>query len=168
MPSLNSPRPLGSWLLDPLAAPSSGPSILQKIVQSRAGGRRPRHFRNMTLGSPTAKFDSRHGNISTALRVVGDSVPAVATIRFTTHGGNIVIELVSQNLRLTSGRLRLVYGFLSDIALQVSKSPSRMVHIDAYSQSGKFKTHLSISVSEYPKRGSCARILLSSPLSSVD
>jgi len=101
----------GSWLLDPLAALSSGPSVLQTIVQSRAGGRRPRRFRNMTVGSPTAKFDSRHGSISTVLRVVGDSVPAVATIRCTTRSGNIVLELVT-------------------------KSPSRMVHIDAYSRSG--------------------------------
>ena len=116
----------GSWLLDPLAAPSSGPSILQTIVQSRAGGRRPRRSRNVTLGAPTAKFDSRHGNISAALRVVGDpGVPAVATIRSTTRSGNIVLELVSQNLRLTSGSCDLsTYGFLSDTRYR-SPSPLR-------------------------------------------
>jgi hypothetical protein len=66
----------------------------------------------MTLGTPTAKLDSRHGNISAALRVVGESaITATATIRATTRSGNIVLELVS-------------------------KSPTRMVHFDAYSQSG--------------------------------
>ncbi len=94
MHNLNLRRSLGSWLLDPLALQSSGPSILQTIVQHRAG-RRPRPFRNMTLGTPTAKFDSRHGNISAALRVVGESVmTATATIRTTTRSGNIVLELV--------------------------------------------------------------------------
>jgi len=94
--NLNSTRSLlGSWLLDPLAPPSSGTSILQTIVQHRAG-RRPRRFRNMTLGTATAKLDSRHGNISAALRVVGESaITATATIRTTTRSGNIVLELVS-------------------------------------------------------------------------
>ena len=95
MLNLNLRCSLGSWLLDPLAAPSSGPSILQTLVQSRAG-RRPRRVRNMTLGAPTARLDSRHGNIYAALRVVGESVPATATIRSTTRSGNIVLELVSQ------------------------------------------------------------------------
>ena len=160
MPSLNSRLPLGSWLVDPLVAPSSGPSMLQTIVQSRAGGRRPRRFRNMTLGTPTARFDSRHGNISAAIRVVGDSgMPAIATIRSTTRSGNIVLELVSQKSQIDkwqplAGRDLSTYGFLFGIALQVSKSPSRMVHVDAYSRSGKFKTHLSIKCISISKTGS--------------
>jgi len=101
----------GSWLLDPLAAQSSAPSILQALIDNRVG-RRPRRFHNMTMGAPTAKLDSRHGNISAALRVVGESaMPAIATVRSTTRSGNIVLELVS-------------------------KSPSRTVHFDAYSRSG--------------------------------
>jgi len=101
----------GSWLLDPLAPQPSGPSILQTVVQHRAG-RRPRRFRNMILGTTTAKLDSRHGDISAALRVVGESaMTATATIRTTTRSGNIVLELVS-------------------------KSPTRTVHFDAYSRSG--------------------------------
>jgi len=103
----------GSWLLDPLAAQSSERSILQALVETRAG-RRPRRFHNMTVGAPTAKLDSRHGNISATLRVVqaGESAaPATATIRSTTRNGNIVLELVS-------------------------KSPSRIVHFDAYSRTG--------------------------------
>lgn len=89
-------RSLGSWLLDPLAPLSLGTSILQTVVQHRVGGRRPRRLRNMTLGTATAKFDSRHGNISATLRVVGESaVTATATIRATTRSGNIVLELVS-------------------------------------------------------------------------
>ncbi|KAH9967481.1 hypothetical protein BC827DRAFT_1264286 [Russula dissimulans] len=102
----------GSWLLDPLAAQTSVPSIFQTIVEHRVGGRRQRRFRNATMGAPTAKFDSRHGNISASLRVVGESpMPATATIQSATHGGNIVLELVS-------------------------KSPMRMVHFDAYSRTG--------------------------------
>jgi hypothetical protein len=133
MPNPNLHRSLGSWLLDPLIAPSSGPSILQTIVQHRAE-RRPRGFRNMTLGAPTAKLDSRHGNISAALRVVGESaMPATATVRSTTRSGNIVLELVSQSA--TCPRCPCL-----TIAIQVSKSPTRMVHFDAYSRSGKFKT----------------------------
>jgi len=101
----------GSWLLDPLAPQSSETSIFQTIVQHRVG-RRPRRSRNMTLGTATAKLDSRHGNISAALRVVGESpTTATATIRVTTRSGNIVLELIS-------------------------KSPTRMVHFDAYSRSG--------------------------------
>jgi hypothetical protein len=135
MPNLNLHRFLGSWLLDPLIAPSSGPSILQTIVQHRAG-RRPRRFRNMTLGAPTAKLDSRHGNISAALRVVAESpMPATATIRTTTRSGNIVLELVSQSRAATCQRCTCL-----TFAIQVSKSPTRMVHFDAYSRSGKFKT----------------------------
>ena len=92
---LTVPRSLGSWLLDPLAPQSSGTSILQTIIQHRAG-RRQRRSRNMTLGTATAKLDSRHGNISAALRVVGESaMTATATIRATTRSGNIVLELVS-------------------------------------------------------------------------
>jgi len=101
----------GSWLLDPLAPQSSDRSLLQVLVESRAG-RRPRRFHNMTMGTPTAKLDSRRGNIFATLRVVGESaVPATATIRSTTQNGNIVLELVS-------------------------KSPSRTVNFDAYSRSG--------------------------------
>jgi hypothetical protein len=101
----------GSWLLDPLAAQSSQRSLLQSLVAGRAG-RRPRRFHNMTVGAPTAKLDSRHGNIFATLRVVGDSgVPATATIRSTTRNSNIVLELVS-------------------------KSPSRTVNFDAYSRTG--------------------------------
>jgi hypothetical protein len=92
----------GSWLLDPLVALSSGPSILQTIVQHRAG-RRPRRARNMTLGAPTARLDSRHGSISAVLRVVAESAtPATATIRSTTRSGNIVLELVSQACNLST------------------------------------------------------------------
>ncbi|KAI9510510.1 hypothetical protein F5148DRAFT_571172 [Russula earlei] len=103
----------GSWLLDPLAPQSSSPSIVEKIVENRvAGGRRSRRVRNLLSGAPTAKLDSRHGNISAAFRVVGESVmPANATIRSTTRSGNIVLELVS-------------------------KSPTRTVHFDAYSRTG--------------------------------
>ncbi|KAI0251801.1 hypothetical protein BJV78DRAFT_409222 [Lactifluus subvellereus] len=101
----------GSWLLDPLAAQTSAPSILQALVENRAG-RRPRRFRNMTMGAPTARLDSRHGNISATIRVVGESaMPVTATIRSATRSSNIVLELVS-------------------------KSPSRTVHFDAYSRSG--------------------------------
>ncbi|KAI9464440.1 hypothetical protein BJY52DRAFT_1184186 [Lactarius psammicola] len=101
----------GSWLLDPLAAQSSNHSLLQVLVENRAG-RRPRRFHNMTVGAPTAKLDSRRGNIFATLRVVGEStVPATATIRSTTRTGNVVLELVS-------------------------KSPSRTVHFDAYSRTG--------------------------------
>jgi len=101
----------GSWLLDPLAAQPSGSSILQTIVRHHLG-RRPRGFRNMTMGAPTAKLSSRHGNISAAFRVVGESaIPATATIHSTTRSGNIVLELVS-------------------------KSPVRTVHFDAYSRMG--------------------------------
>jgi len=101
----------GSWLLDPLAPRSARPSVLRSIVQYRIGGS-PHGFRNMTLGRPTAKLDSRRGNISATLRVVGGAdTTATATIRATTRSGNIVLELVS-------------------------KSPSRIVHFDAYSQSG--------------------------------
>lgn len=79
-----------------MAGQSSTPSILQAIVENRVGGRRPRRFRDMTMGAPTAKLDSRHGNISATLRVVGESaMPATATIRSTTRSGNIVLELVS-------------------------------------------------------------------------
>jgi hypothetical protein len=85
----------GSWLLDPLAPQSSGTPILQTIVQHRAG-RKQRRSRNMTPGTATAKLDSRHGNISAALSVVGNSpMTATATIRATTRSGNIVLELVS-------------------------------------------------------------------------
>jgi hypothetical protein len=50
----------------------------------------------MTPGTATAKLDSRHGNISAALSVVGNSpMTATATIRATTRSGNIVLELVS-------------------------------------------------------------------------
>jgi len=107
----------GSWLLDPLAAQPSGPSILQTIAENRVG-RRPRRLRNLNvimgtpMGTPTAKLDSRHGNISASLRIVGESaIPATATIHSTTRSGNIVLELVS-------------------------KSPTRMVNLDAYSRSG--------------------------------
>jgi len=101
----------GSWVLDPLAPQSSDRSLLQAFVEHRAG-RRPRRFHNMTVGSPTAKLDSRRGNIFATLRVVGESpVPATATIRSTTHNGNIVLELVS-------------------------KAPSRAVNFDAYSREG--------------------------------
>lgn len=141
----------GSWLLDPLAAQTSTPSILQTLVENRAG-RRPRRFRNMTImGTPTAKLDSRHGNISAAFRVVGESaMPAIATIRSSTRSGNIVLELVSQSatcqcyLRLTS-------------RVQVSKSPTRVVHFDASSRTGKSKTRLSIDVFGHPKSGLCLR-----------
>ena len=147
--NLNRRCSLGSWLLDPLAALSSGPSILQTIVQHRAG-RRPRRARNMTLGAPTARLDSRHGSISAVLRMVAESpTPATATIRSTTRSGNIVLELVSQS------RIDCDLSTLP-LAVQVSKSPTRMVHFDAYSRSGKFKTQLFISVSEYPKRGLCS------------
>lgn len=149
MRNLNRRCSLGSWLLDPLAALSSGPSILQTVVQHRAG-RRPRRARNMTLGAPTARLDSRHGSISAVLRVVAESAtPATATIRSTTRSGNIVLELVSQS-RIDCDLSTLP---LADIMVQVSKSPTRTVHFDAYSRSGKFKTQLFISVSEYPKRG---------------
>ena len=152
MRNLNRRCSLGSWLLDPLAALSSGPSILQTVVQHRAG-RRPRRARNMTLGAPTARLDSRHGSISAVLRVVAESAtPATATIRSTTRSGNIVLELVSQS-RIDCDLSTLP---LADIMVQVSKSPSRTVHFDAYSRSGKFKTQLFISVSEYPKRGLCS------------
>jgi hypothetical protein len=101
----------GSWLLDPLAPQSSDQSLLQAFVEHRAG-RRPRRFHNMTVGTPTAKLDSRRGNIFATFRVVGESpVPATATIRSTTHNGNIVLELVS-------------------------KPPSRTVNFDAYSRTG--------------------------------
>ncbi|KAH9004503.1 hypothetical protein EDB86DRAFT_1949935 [Lactarius hatsudake] len=101
----------GSWLLDPLAAQSTNQSLLQLLVENRAG-RRPRRFHNMTAGAPTAKLDSRRGNIFATLRVEGElSVPATATIRSTTRTGNIVLELVY-------------------------KSPSRTVNFDAYSRTG--------------------------------
>jgi hypothetical protein len=103
----------GSWLLDPLAAQPSGPSILQTLAENRVG-RRPRRVRNLNviMGTPTAKFDSRHGNISASLRIVGESaIPATATINSTTRSGNIVLELVS-------------------------KSTTRTVQFDAYSRSG--------------------------------
>jgi len=97
LPNLNSRRSIGSWLLDPLISQSSGLSIMQTITQHRAG-RRPRRFRNATLEATTAKLDSRHGNISAAFRVVGESAMfATATIRSTTRSGNIVLELVSQS-----------------------------------------------------------------------
>ena len=48
----------------------------------------------MTVGAPTAKLDSRHGHIFATLQVVGESIPATATIRCTTRTGNIVLELV--------------------------------------------------------------------------
>jgi hypothetical protein len=96
MSILTHAHPPGSWLLDPLAAQSSQRSLLQSLVAGRAG-RRPRRFHNMTVGAPTAKLDSRHGNIFATLRVVGDSgVPATATIRSTTRNSNIVLELVRQ------------------------------------------------------------------------
>jgi len=105
------PSSPGSWLLDPLAPQSSDRSLLQAFVEHRAG-RRPRRFHNMTVGTPTAKLDSRRGNIFATLRVAGESaVPATATIRSTTHNGNIVLELVS-------------------------KAPSRTVNFDAYSRTG--------------------------------
>jgi hypothetical protein len=101
----------GTWLLDPLAPQSSDQSLLQAFVDRRAG-RRPRRFHNMTVTSPTAKLDSRRGNIFATFRILGESaVPATATIRSTTHNGNIVLELVS-------------------------KPPSRTVNFDAYSRTG--------------------------------
>ncbi|KAI0272348.1 hypothetical protein BC834DRAFT_840677 [Gloeopeniophorella convolvens] len=101
----------GSWLLDPLAASASTPSIMQTIMDGRTG-RRPRRFRNVTSGAPTAKLDSRRGNIAATFRVAGESAtPATATIRSTTRSGNIVLELVS-------------------------KASTRSVHIDAYSRQG--------------------------------
>ncbi|KAH9000103.1 hypothetical protein EDB92DRAFT_1812530 [Lactarius akahatsu] len=101
----------GSWLLDPLAAQSTNQSLLQLLVENRAG-RRPRRFHNITTGAPTAKLDSRRGNIFATLRVEGElAVPATATIRSTTRTGNIVLELVY-------------------------KSPSRTVNFDAYSRTG--------------------------------
>ena len=70
--------------------------MLQALVERRAG-RRPHRFHNMTVGAPTAKLDSRHGNIFATLRVVGESaVLATATIRATTRNSNIVLELVRQ------------------------------------------------------------------------
>ena len=55
----------------------------------------------MTMGTPTAKLDSRRGNIFATLRVVGESAAlATATIRSTTHNGNIVLELVRQFILL--------------------------------------------------------------------
>ena len=94
------PSSPGSWLLDPLAPQSSDRSLLQAFVEHRAG-RRPRRFHNMTVGTPTAKLDSRRGNIFATLRVAGESaVPATATIRSTTHNGNIVLELVRQFILL--------------------------------------------------------------------
>jgi len=101
----------GSWLLDPLAAPSSGSSILQAIVATSTE-RRPRRLRNITMGAPTGKFTSRLGNISASFRVVAQAAtPATATIQATTRSGNIIMELVS-------------------------KSPTRTVHFDAYSRMG--------------------------------
>jgi len=101
----------GVWLLDPLAPQSTDRSILQILVDRRAG-RRPRRFHNMTTGAPTAKLDSRRGNIFATFQVVGESaIPATATIRSTTHDGNIVLELVS-------------------------KAPSRTINVDAYSRTG--------------------------------
>jgi hypothetical protein len=94
LPTLNLHRSLGSWLLDPLAPQSSGTNILQAVMQHR-NARRPRRFRNMALGTPTAKLDSRHGNISATFRVVGEAMTATTTIRTTTRSGNIVLELVS-------------------------------------------------------------------------
>ncbi|KAF8268775.1 hypothetical protein EI94DRAFT_1726722 [Lactarius quietus] len=90
----------GVWLLDPLAPQSADRSILRIILQTlidRRAGRRPRRFHNMTMGAPTAKLDSQRGNIFATFQVVGESaVPATATIRSTTHNGNIVLELVSK------------------------------------------------------------------------
>ena len=97
MTSLFTRAPPGSWLLDPLAPQSSQRSLVQSLVETRAAGRRPRRFHNMTVGTPTAKLDSRHGNIFATLRVVGESAaPATATIRTTTRNSNIVLELVRQ------------------------------------------------------------------------
>lgn len=52
-------------------------------------------MRNATVGAPTATLNTRHGSISATFRVVGDSIPATATIQSTTRSGNIVLELVS-------------------------------------------------------------------------
>jgi hypothetical protein len=102
----------GLWLLDPLAPQTSQRSLVQSLVETRAAGRRPHRFHNMTVGAPTAKLDSRHGNIFATFGVVGEStVPATATIRTTTRNGNITLELAS-------------------------KSPWRTVHFDAYSRTG--------------------------------
>jgi hypothetical protein len=45
--------------------------------------------------------------------------------------------------------------------VQVSKSPSRTVHFDSYSRTGKSKAQLFAGVFEYPKMGGWARVLLS-------
>ncbi|KAF8268777.1 hypothetical protein EI94DRAFT_1726727 [Lactarius quietus] len=97
----------GVWLLDPLAPQSTDRSVLQVLVDRRAG-RRPRRFHNMTTGAPTAKLDSRRGSIFATIQVVGESaIPATATIRSTTHDGNIVLELVSARPNLLSTHIQM-------------------------------------------------------------
>ncbi|KAI0299325.1 hypothetical protein BC826DRAFT_967166 [Russula brevipes] len=120
----------GSWLLDPLAAQTSTPSILQTLVENRAG-RRPRRSRNMTMGTPTAKLDSRHGNISAAFRVVGESaVPAIATIRSSTRSGKSFWNL-SPSLPRGWSILTHILGRVSNISLLIPRSFSGLVELRA-------------------------------------
>lgn len=79
---------------------------------------------------PTAMFSSRHGNIHTTLRVVGESaLRTVATINSKSRGGNIFIDVVS----LSFG---LYHMYIWLILSQASISPMRTVHVDANSRRG--------------------------------
>ncbi|KAI0272351.1 hypothetical protein BC834DRAFT_966397 [Gloeopeniophorella convolvens] len=83
----------GSWLLDPLAAQLPTQNLVQMFLDGRAEKTKRR---SKGTGPPTAAFTSRHGSISSVLRILGDSTGrATATIRAESRGGNIVLDLVS-------------------------------------------------------------------------
>ena len=69
--------------------------MVQMFLDGKA--EKKKFFRIAKSGPPpTARFNSRHGNVKTTLRVTGNNpVRSTATIRSKTRSGDITIDLVS-------------------------------------------------------------------------
>jgi hypothetical protein len=87
----------GTWSLDPLAPQVPAQNLVQMFLDGRGGRKRLCGYRSSKKKEPpTAVLNSRHGNVHTVLRVVGESaLRTVATIHSKTRSGNIFIDLVS-------------------------------------------------------------------------
>ena len=88
---------IGTWSLDPVAPRVPAQDLVQMFLDGGGEKKRRCGFRRSKKKlPPTAMLCSRHGNIHTTVRVVGESaLRTVATIHSKTRGGNIFIDVVS-------------------------------------------------------------------------
>jgi hypothetical protein len=75
------------------------PNLVQTFLDGQREKKKCRRSRAAKIAPPTAKLATRQGGIQASFRVLGNSFArSIATIRAESRKGNIVLELVSQQI----------------------------------------------------------------------